>query len=352
MTPHSAWLHNYTALSTPLKVYLGDDNTQHATGYGNVDIILPNGTHTIVTHVYYVPGITKNIISVSELTILGMHVTFTHDGCHLQAADSTDVQFCPKEDRLYPFGRTTSPSNLLKDSTPSSHAQPLRSYPQSHSPIPLSSPTSPWSHHSPLHIPIGAALSRTHTYGTSIIPPCEHALQNFHFFTHSLQCKNVLLKMFSLIAMSAAPLPPGSPSCRAKAWPLHRATPTTAHIAHAIINTLHAHCPYERAPTPLKPFIHYIFLNHVFFKIPASKELSTLVQEAAANNSVAAMVVEGLIAITHVVRRAIIAAIKALLAVPAGAAALHGRVFSTHGLSAVRLTHPAAPLDHPPPLSC
>ncbi|MCO5595204.1 hypothetical protein L7F22_049243 [Adiantum nelumboides] len=111
MTYHQEWLKNLTYLSSPLEVSLGDDSTQLAQAYGDVEITLPEGRKVIVPQVYYVPGLRKNLISVSELTDQGLKMAFSRLGCHIHARAPRGQIFtitCPGQGKLYPLGNSST----------------------------------------------------------------------------------------------------------------------------------------------------------------------------------------------------------------------------------------------------
>ncbi|MCO5595212.1 hypothetical protein L7F22_049251 [Adiantum nelumboides] len=111
MTYHQEWLKNLTYLSSPLEVSLGDDSTQPAQAYGDVEITLPEGRKVIVPQVYYVPGLRKNLISVSELTDQGLKMEFSRLGCHIHARAPSGQIFtitCPRRGKLYPLGNSST----------------------------------------------------------------------------------------------------------------------------------------------------------------------------------------------------------------------------------------------------
>lgn len=111
MTYNFDWLTNITYLGRPLEVCLGDDSIQVAKAYGDAVIHLPNGSKTTITKVYFVLGLKKNLISVSELTSNNIKVEFTHSGCKLLARDTQGKLLtltCSKQGRLYPLGTSQS----------------------------------------------------------------------------------------------------------------------------------------------------------------------------------------------------------------------------------------------------
>lgn len=115
MTYNYDWLHNIDYLEKPLEVYLGDNSIQLAEAYGDVLITLPNKKQITIKKVYYVPGLQKNLLSVSELTSIGLTIEFTKQGCILRAttpSGSTISLSCLKHGRLYPIG-TSQPALAL-----------------------------------------------------------------------------------------------------------------------------------------------------------------------------------------------------------------------------------------------
>ena len=125
----SCFLH--TPLSQPLEVTLGDNSIQLAKAYGDAVIDLPNGSKTTLPKVYFVPGLKKNLISISELTSDGLRVEFTSTGCYILAKDPQGkllTLHVAKQGRLYPLGISTTAHALAtslkaseKDNTHKSH---------------------------------------------------------------------------------------------------------------------------------------------------------------------------------------------------------------------------------------
>eukprot|EP00253_Pinus_taeda_P018459 PITA_18459 len=63
------------------KIYLGDDNGYQIKGHGAISVKLPNGKISHLSNVLYVPGIKKNLISVSMMADQDMHVEFFKTHC-------------------------------------------------------------------------------------------------------------------------------------------------------------------------------------------------------------------------------------------------------------------------------
>ncbi|MCO5574001.1 hypothetical protein L7F22_027779 [Adiantum nelumboides] len=113
MTFYQPWLHNFTLLANPLPVYLGDNSTQHAIGYGDINITLPGGQIMIISKVYLVPKLTRNLLSVSELTANGASIEFHHLYCIIKIKLTTGESLeicCLQQSKLYPLGVTTQTS--------------------------------------------------------------------------------------------------------------------------------------------------------------------------------------------------------------------------------------------------
>ncbi|MCO5581892.1 hypothetical protein L7F22_035781 [Adiantum nelumboides] len=116
MTYHLEWLKNLTSLSIPLEVSLGDDSTQPAQAYGDVKITLPEGRKVIIPQVNYVPGLRKNLISVSELTDQGLKMEFSRHDCHIHARAPSGQIFtitCPRQGKLYPLNKSSTSAHAF-----------------------------------------------------------------------------------------------------------------------------------------------------------------------------------------------------------------------------------------------
>ena len=77
-TPRMDVLQNYVQGNFG-KVYLGDDEACNIVGKGDVQIIQTNGTMLILKDVRHVPSLTRNLISVGQLSACGMVTSFTAD---------------------------------------------------------------------------------------------------------------------------------------------------------------------------------------------------------------------------------------------------------------------------------
>lgn len=90
MTPNRDWFLNYSPLSSNERVFLGD-NTSHITkGRGAVAIKLEDGSNRHIENVYHIPGLKKNLISVSKITDVGYKLECNTDLCRIK--DKTNDQ--------------------------------------------------------------------------------------------------------------------------------------------------------------------------------------------------------------------------------------------------------------------
>ncbi len=64
MTSHGEWFKNTRDLKTPGFVETGDDTTHPITQIGKVPLSMQDGQTKYLKDVFYVPTITKNLVSV------------------------------------------------------------------------------------------------------------------------------------------------------------------------------------------------------------------------------------------------------------------------------------------------
>ncbi|MCO5559698.1 hypothetical protein L7F22_013299 [Adiantum nelumboides] len=77
MTPHQHLLCGYESFPASVQVFLGDNRSLNAVGLG----YMPSGTTVKVRDVYYVPGLSRNILSVTAATLTGSSIEFFHYYC-------------------------------------------------------------------------------------------------------------------------------------------------------------------------------------------------------------------------------------------------------------------------------
>ena len=68
MSGKKQWFRNFKESNSGVKVYLGDNSGYEIKGHGDVLVTLPDGKIRNISDVWYVPGIKKNLISVSKIT--------------------------------------------------------------------------------------------------------------------------------------------------------------------------------------------------------------------------------------------------------------------------------------------
>ena len=76
MTCNKNWYANFKETHNGASIYLGDDRTHQIKGYRDIPLTLPNGTIRHIHNVVYVPGIKKNLISMSTITDQNLKVEF------------------------------------------------------------------------------------------------------------------------------------------------------------------------------------------------------------------------------------------------------------------------------------
>ncbi|MCO5592912.1 hypothetical protein L7F22_046916 [Adiantum nelumboides] len=109
LTSQLEWLSHYHPLSQPFDVRFGNNGIKHALGVGTAHIQLSDGKVVAINHVYYVPRIAKNLISVSKITSADTTIEFGHNYSILRHHLSTGYPYsvvCPKIGRLYILGQT------------------------------------------------------------------------------------------------------------------------------------------------------------------------------------------------------------------------------------------------------
>ena len=106
LTHSREWLHNYKPLHHPLEVRFGDNGMKLALGKGTIYLSINNKSKITISNVYFVPGLAKNLLSVSEATSNGTIIEF-HYNCaiiryKLPTGDIIKTT-CPKIGKLYPL---------------------------------------------------------------------------------------------------------------------------------------------------------------------------------------------------------------------------------------------------------
>lgn len=84
MTGNKHWLEDFKEINEGAHIYLGDDRSHQIKGCGKVSVILPDGNIKQIYNVMYVPGITKNLISVSMITDQDLKFEFLKSNCYIK----------------------------------------------------------------------------------------------------------------------------------------------------------------------------------------------------------------------------------------------------------------------------
>ena len=81
MTPQKRWLRDYKQLPSGMRVYLGNNHFLTAVGVGNLYVTLPSGVRVTIPDIYHIPGLSRNILSVTTATSTGSSIEFFHASC-------------------------------------------------------------------------------------------------------------------------------------------------------------------------------------------------------------------------------------------------------------------------------
>ena len=105
MTHDKRILTEFKLLSSPLEVHLKDDTIKQAKGFETLTFSLPNNQHLQIQKVYFVRGLTKNLLSISQATQCGFTVIFKGNSCILQPQlqDGTSQTISCPQINLYPI---------------------------------------------------------------------------------------------------------------------------------------------------------------------------------------------------------------------------------------------------------
>ena len=122
LTHSREWLHDYKMLSKPLEVRFGDNGMKMAIGKGTINLPINSKSTITMTNVYFVPGLAKNLLSVSEATSNGMVLEFhnNHAIIHHKLSSGEEIKTtCPRMGRLYPL--KVMENTLIEANMVSSH---------------------------------------------------------------------------------------------------------------------------------------------------------------------------------------------------------------------------------------
>ena len=95
-------LHDYIQLATPLEVRFGDNAIMLALGKGTIHLSIDNEQTISISILYYVPGLAKNLLLVSEATTNGAIIEFHHNCAIIKYTLPSGI-VSPKHGILYPL---------------------------------------------------------------------------------------------------------------------------------------------------------------------------------------------------------------------------------------------------------
>jgi hypothetical protein len=82
MTPHGEWFCEYERYDGG-NVFLGDDSTTRIIGRGKVKLRLIDRRIRTLPGVLHIPGLAKNLISVSKMDVAGLKTIFEKETCRM-----------------------------------------------------------------------------------------------------------------------------------------------------------------------------------------------------------------------------------------------------------------------------
>jgi len=93
MSPLQYLFRDYKELPTLNTILLGDNSTYNALGIGSVLIKLHTGQSLLINDILYVPGLTKNLLFVAQITSTGHTIiTFRRDHCIIKTTSPISHQ--------------------------------------------------------------------------------------------------------------------------------------------------------------------------------------------------------------------------------------------------------------------
>jgi hypothetical protein len=106
LTHRKDWLQRFEPLQPPILVRFGNNGTKPTIRKGEITFELFTGRHFTISGVFYVLGITKNLLSVNQATINGAIIEFHSDHAIIKHnnANGNLISNCFKrEGGLYPL---------------------------------------------------------------------------------------------------------------------------------------------------------------------------------------------------------------------------------------------------------
>ena len=106
---------SYRKLTTPKRVLLNDESVIFALGIGAVELEFDLGKSTregVIKHVYHVPELHGNLLSVSALTKLRYQLTFSQNGCRILDPNGQLTAVAHLRDDLFMLAATSSTASV------------------------------------------------------------------------------------------------------------------------------------------------------------------------------------------------------------------------------------------------
>ena len=122
MTNDRSILQNYIQYDQPKDIYLGDSTVIHALGEGKVRLPTVNSTYDVVLDLHkglFVPKLTKNLLSVPAMALMGAEICFDKDKCLVLKDGKEFVIGCLLHDKLYSVNTIEYAQVSTADSTAS-----------------------------------------------------------------------------------------------------------------------------------------------------------------------------------------------------------------------------------------
>ena len=93
MSCNREWYDEYFGMNDITHIYLDDNIFDKVQGYGEIIVNLPGGLVKQIPNVMYVPGIKKNMISISTITDNNLKVEFGKYKCLVKIFDDISHLF-------------------------------------------------------------------------------------------------------------------------------------------------------------------------------------------------------------------------------------------------------------------
>ena len=122
MTHDKSILENFVQYEQPKNIYLGDSTVIHALGEGKVKLPTVSGTREIALDLHkvlLVPKLTKNLLSVPAMALMGAEIRFDRDKCLVLKNGKEFVIGCLPDDKLYTVNTVEYAQVSTTDSGPS-----------------------------------------------------------------------------------------------------------------------------------------------------------------------------------------------------------------------------------------